>query len=93
MQKFLRKNLGQQVLRSRTTAGGGRANLGTCALPAAARPTPDGYTILVASSSFMIQSPGFTQKSRTTPTNDFDPVTEIRPPRPTCWSSHPLGPR
>ena len=48
MQKFS-ENLGQQFYVENHAGGGG--NLGTAL---AARATPDGYTILVASSSFMI---------------------------------------
>jgi tripartite-type tricarboxylate transporter receptor subunit TctC len=70
MQKFS-ENLGQQFYVENHAGGGG--NLGTAL---AARATPDGYTILVASSSFMI-NPGLYAKVPYDPYNDFDPVTEI----------------
>ena len=70
MQKFS-ENLGQQFYIENHAGGGG--NLGTAL---AARATPDGYTILVASSSFMI-NPGLYAKVPYDPYNDFDPVTEI----------------
>ena len=70
MQKFS-ENLGQQFYVENHAGGGG--NLGTAV---AARATPDGYTILVASSSFMI-NPGLYAKVPYDPYNDFDPVTEI----------------
>jgi tripartite tricarboxylate transporter family receptor len=70
MQKFS-ENLGQQFYVENHAGGGG--NLGTAV---AARAAPDGYTILVASSSFMI-NPGLYAKIPYDPYNDFDPVTEI----------------
>jgi tripartite-type tricarboxylate transporter receptor subunit TctC len=70
MQKFS-ENLGQQFYIENHAGAGG--NLGTAL---AARAAPDGYTILVASSSFMI-NPGLYAKVPYDPYNDFDPVTEI----------------
>ncbi len=69
-QKFS-ESLGQQFYVENHAGGGG--NLGTAL---AARSAPDGYTILVASSSFMI-NPGLYAKVPYDPYNDFDPVTEI----------------
>jgi tripartite-type tricarboxylate transporter receptor subunit TctC len=69
-QKFS-ENLGQQFYIENRAGGGG--NLGTAL---AARAPADGYTILVASSSFMI-NPGLYAKIPYDPYNDFDPVTEI----------------
>lgn len=69
-QKFS-ESLGQQFYIENHPGGGG--NLGTAL---AARAAPDGYTILVASSSFMI-NPGLYAKIPYDPYNDFDPVTEI----------------
>jgi tripartite-type tricarboxylate transporter receptor subunit TctC len=69
-QKFS-ENLGQQFYIENRAGGGG--NLGTAL---AARAPADGYTILVASSSFMI-NPGLYAKVPYDPYNDFDPVTEI----------------
>jgi tripartite-type tricarboxylate transporter receptor subunit TctC len=65
------ENLGQQFYIENRAGGGG--NLGTAL---AARAPADGYTILVASSSFMI-NPGLYAKIPYDPYNDFDPVTEI----------------
>ena len=69
-QKFS-ESLGQQFYVENHAGGGG--NLGTAL---AARTAPDGYTILVASSSFMI-NPGLYAKVPYDPYTDFDPVTEI----------------
>jgi tripartite-type tricarboxylate transporter receptor subunit TctC len=69
-QKFSDR-LGQQFYIENHAGGGG--NLGTAL---AARATADGYTILVASSSFMI-NPGLYAKIPYDPYNDFEPVTEI----------------
>jgi len=69
-QKFS-ENLGQQFYIENHAGGGG--NLGTAL---AARAAADGYTVLVASSSFMI-NPGLYDKLPYDPYNDFDPVTEI----------------
>ena len=69
-QKFS-ESLGQQFYIENHPGGGG--NLGTAL---AARSAPDGYTILVASSSFMI-NPGLYAKIPYDPYNDFDPVTEV----------------
>jgi tripartite-type tricarboxylate transporter receptor subunit TctC len=69
-QKFS-ENLGQQFYIENRAGGGG--NLGTAL---AARAPADGYTILVASSSFMI-NPALYEKVPYDPYNDFDPVTEI----------------
>jgi tripartite-type tricarboxylate transporter receptor subunit TctC len=63
--------LGQQFYIENHAGGGG--NLGTAL---AARAPADGYTILVASSSFMI-NPGLYARVPYDPYNDFDPVTEI----------------
>jgi tripartite-type tricarboxylate transporter receptor subunit TctC len=69
-QKFS-ESLGQQFYVENHAGGGG--NLGTAL---AARTAPDGYTMLVASSSFMI-NPGLYAKIPYDPYTDFDPVTEI----------------
>ena len=69
-QKFS-EHLGQQFYIENRAGGGG--NLGTAV---AARAPADGYTILVASSSFMI-NPALYEKVPYDPYNDFDPVTEI----------------
>src|SRR5262245_53256753 len=69
-QKFT-ESLGQQFYVENHAGGGG--NLGTAV---AARTAADGYTILVASSSFMI-NPGLYARIPYDPYNDFDPVTEI----------------
>jgi tripartite-type tricarboxylate transporter receptor subunit TctC len=69
-QKFS-DSLGQQFYIENHAGGGG--NLGTAL---AARAPADGYTILVASSSFMI-NPGLYARVPYDPYNDFDPVTEI----------------
>jgi len=69
-QKFS-DGLGQQFYIENHAGGGG--NLGTAL---AARAPADGYTILVASSSFMI-NPGLYARVPYDPYNDFDPVTEI----------------
>lgn len=69
-QKFSDR-LGQQFYIENHAGGGG--NLGTAL---AARAAADGYTILVASSSFMI-NPGLYAKIPYDPYNDFEPVTEI----------------
>src|SRR5882757_155305 len=65
------ENLGQQFYVENHAGGGG--NLGTAL---AARAPADGYTVLVASSAFMI-NPGLYAKLPYDPYNDFDPVTEI----------------
>jgi tripartite-type tricarboxylate transporter receptor subunit TctC len=65
------ETLGQQFYVENHAGGGG--NLGTAL---AARAPADGYTVLVASSAFMI-NPGLYAKLPYDPYNDFDPVTEI----------------
>ena len=69
-QKFSDR-LGQQFYIENHAGGGG--NLGTAL---AARAAADGHTIVVASSSFMI-NPGLYAKIPYDPYNDFEPVTEI----------------
>jgi tripartite-type tricarboxylate transporter receptor subunit TctC len=67
----LSESLGQQFYVE--NHGGAGGNIGT---GIAARAAPDGYTILVASSAFMI-NPGLYAKLPYDPYNDFDAVTEL----------------
>jgi len=63
------EQLGKQFYVENIVGGSGNVGMGQ-----AARATPDGYTVLTAFSSFVI-NPGLFQRVSYDPVNDFDPVS------------------
>ena len=77
----LSRRLGQQFFVENQAGAGGNLGMG-----AGARALPDGYTITVVSTSYVV-NPNLYAKIPYDPYKDFVPITLVRRSLPMCWSS------